>query len=426
MAYAAALGAPVDRLDELSIAAAGLAARLKMSMQTAMMYLVRGLTSGRFDILTRYGLQLDKTKTKEEQFAQVLQFANEGFSKQIEMADTISGRLTQLKDNIGDAMEVLGKRLSERFKLKEIVDAISKSVFRLSYAFENLVLNNIKPGEFGLEGVAGWFDRIVERMLAIGYLIPSLWKGFKNIFLDWDNFKIVFGTILKESAILFVTVLREGLKGLTSVFDILAAYFGGVVEKQLLKIPFVRGEVMAKYGKMGWISDEDIRDVEEAIDWRVRREQKEDRQGIATDRLRSSLSTIMDQYNKAINNIGKQISETAGVNVSEAWEQAKASASVDFANALKGYKELTEMPSVEGRGDWKIGGAAGGQQGPQFTSFADFWKKMSQEASKKTEEQQLAEQKKIVANTSEISKSIQDFLHFRDASPIWGGSSLGA
>ncbi|MDD5712008.1 MAG: hypothetical protein PHY31_04525, partial [Smithellaceae bacterium] len=373
MAYAASMGAPVDRLDDLAIAAAGLSARLGMSMRTAMMLLTRSLTSGQFTLFTRYGLAIDKTKTKTEQFAQVIEFANKGFGKQADMVNTITSRLTQLKNNFGDIMEALGKNLAERFKIKEIFETASKAMFRFGQSIQ-LAIDKIKPGTFGLGKLADRFDKIGERLVAIALFLPSLWKAGKGIFGNWENFKDVFKTILKEGASLFLTTLIEGFKMLRPLFQGLGEIVASAVEGYLSRVPILNkliiGRPLAEMAEadvrqeLGYKPGEAILDGSDKrkikqryLDMRAEYEENQFSGGgklgermrqhmIATAAKRietgatraiDSINTFTDavskKYSEAVDAILVKIEERTGVDFSKEWEDALAAAAKAYLNA---------------------------------------------------------------------------------------------
>lgn len=101
-----------DELPAVQKAVVGLAAKYKIDLITAFELTGRA-KKGQTQTLTRYGLVLDTTKSKEEQFAELLQKGAEGFSIAKDEAENGAGALQQYANRVGDLQESLGALLKK-------------------------------------------------------------------------------------------------------------------------------------------------------------------------------------------------------------------------------------------------------------------------------------------------------------------------
>ena len=102
------MGIRPEDIEKVTTAAIGLSAKLGVDLPTAMQLVVRA-SHGHAQMLSRYGLAIDTTKSKEEQFQDVLKAGNESFSLAEDAAKTAGGRLTQVGNDLGDAWEKVGE-----------------------------------------------------------------------------------------------------------------------------------------------------------------------------------------------------------------------------------------------------------------------------------------------------------------------------
>jgi hypothetical protein len=115
MAYGHNLGIQASQLEDAAKAAAGLAAKYRLDLQTAMMLLGRA-SQGNTMMLKRYGITLDDTLTPQEKFNQLLKIGASNFGLAEAEARTTSGQLKQLKNQFGDLQEEIGAALAPMLK----------------------------------------------------------------------------------------------------------------------------------------------------------------------------------------------------------------------------------------------------------------------------------------------------------------------
>ena len=109
MAQGMRLGIDPADIENVTKAAMGLAAKIGTDLPTAMMLLARA-NKGQTQMLSRYGITLDQTKSKEEQYQEILRAGTDSFSLVIDAANTATGKMTQFANALGDTKEVFGEQ----------------------------------------------------------------------------------------------------------------------------------------------------------------------------------------------------------------------------------------------------------------------------------------------------------------------------
>jgi hypothetical protein len=104
-----------DVLPAAQKAALGLAAAYDMDLQTAFM-LVGRAAAGQTQMLTRYGIVLSEGSSQQQKFNELLALGASNFALAEAQADTLAGRLAQMKNMLGDTAEVVGDALLPAFK----------------------------------------------------------------------------------------------------------------------------------------------------------------------------------------------------------------------------------------------------------------------------------------------------------------------
>lgn len=112
MAHGVRLGIDPSRLQEVTEAAIGLSTRVGIDLPNAMQLLARA-SQGHTEMLARYGVAIDGTKDKMEQFNDVLEWSKVGVSMAEDAAKTAQGQFEQMKNAVGDASEALGEGVAE-------------------------------------------------------------------------------------------------------------------------------------------------------------------------------------------------------------------------------------------------------------------------------------------------------------------------
>jgi hypothetical protein len=108
MAYAQNLGVTTNELKQATMAAAGLAAKYRLDLSTAMM-LVGRAHEGQTAMMSRYGIILDDTMTAQEKYNKIIQIGLDNFRLAAEQANSASGSWKQIKNELGEVAEALGQ-----------------------------------------------------------------------------------------------------------------------------------------------------------------------------------------------------------------------------------------------------------------------------------------------------------------------------
>lgn len=194
MAYGRNLGIVASKLEEATTAAAGLAAKYNIDLNSAMQLIGRA-SQGQTGTLARYGIILDDTLSKEEKFNQLLKIGVSNFSLAEAKTNTFSGKMTQLSNAWGDMLEEIGKVIVEggNFtswldvgiqKIQEFTSYIKTTGKEWSYVFQEIVIY-AKSGIQSLAVVfkpfttyiSGIFKALLDQFFTLG-------KNARNIF-EW-------------------------------------------------------------------------------------------------------------------------------------------------------------------------------------------------------------------------------------------------
>jgi len=253
MALGKNMGISTDQLESATTAAVGLAAAYKVDINTAMQ-LVAKASQGQTGALSRYGIVLDQTLTKEEQFAQLLEIGAGKFGLAEAATKTFSGQLAQLKNNLGDFMELIGAQ-------------IVPMLIPLVAVFMNIAtqLQTLDPMFLKIAVVAGTVAAAIgPLLLVVGKLmsmLPLLKVGF--IALTGPAAILTAKIMLIAGAFIFLYANIQKVEALAKAFIFgLAAAFTKAVQGIFdsatwlaKKIPFLGDKLQIVSDKIGAASE---------------------------------------------------------------------------------------------------------------------------------------------------------------------------
>ncbi|MEI8245817.1 MAG: hypothetical protein WCI51_08310 [Lentisphaerota bacterium] len=130
MRHGLSLGFTSSQIDEVTKAAIGLGERYGFDLPQAMTLLARA-QNGHTEQLLRMGIQLDTTKSKAEQFQQLMGIGAGSFGMATDAAKTNKGALEQLNNTYSDAKENIGEALAPA------VTALSQTLKELLLTFNS-------------------------------------------------------------------------------------------------------------------------------------------------------------------------------------------------------------------------------------------------------------------------------------------------
>jgi hypothetical protein len=181
MAYGMNLGITADQMEEATKAAIGLAGKYKLDLRAAMM-LVGRASQGQTEMLTRYGIVLDKTLNKEQKFNALLKIGSGAFGLAEAEAKTLRGSLTALRNVWGDLLETIGQQISDGTNLKGLFGDLQERITSFTSS-----LKESKFVEIWAEKLRGLVDDVLTIMDAIaggGEKGKAAWEGLKRWGVD--------------------------------------------------------------------------------------------------------------------------------------------------------------------------------------------------------------------------------------------------
>lgn len=211
-------------LEEATTAAIGLSKSLGVDTESAMR-LVGKAVNGNFAAFAKYGVQLDDNATNQEKLNTVIQKGVEAFKLAEAESDTTSGRMTQLKNNLGNIAEAIGGLLLPHIKemaeaINEHLPAIEAWVSSWKTAGLNIVgtLQQLWPSM--QLGALTFIQSFIDNALSFGgwfvSWVPSIIGVFENAILHIEEFfvglwdSIYFGA---QRAFAKIVDAIEGLRG---------------------------------------------------------------------------------------------------------------------------------------------------------------------------------------------------------------------
>ena len=179
MALGINMGLPAEKMKDATKAAMGLAAAYSMDLNTAMQLMAKAY-SGNTGALSRYGIKLDETKNKQEQFTEILEQGKKAFP--LAEAQTTSQKLTQLSNAWGDLMEVIGEFIVELFDVKTATSDLTNTISNAT-AF---IQSNVNKWVFEIKYVSAYFEAGVKAVWAlfepaVTYITQIVTSGVKNV-----------------------------------------------------------------------------------------------------------------------------------------------------------------------------------------------------------------------------------------------------
>lgn len=129
MRHGLSLGFSQSQIEKVTKAAIGLGERYGFDLPQAMTLLARA-QNGHTEQLVRMGIQLDTTKSKAEQFQQLMNIGASSFGMATDAAKTNHGAMEQLKNTYSDTKEKIGEALAPSFTslaniLKHVLEAFN-------------------------------------------------------------------------------------------------------------------------------------------------------------------------------------------------------------------------------------------------------------------------------------------------------------
>lgn len=115
-----------DGIDRATRGAIGLSSVLGVDLQSAAMMVTKAM-EGNTAALGRYGIKVKETGTAEEKRNELLEKLEGFYKRATDATDTFAGKQAQLKNNLDEFKETVGKAIIENKTLQKTVDDLSLS-----------------------------------------------------------------------------------------------------------------------------------------------------------------------------------------------------------------------------------------------------------------------------------------------------------
>lgn len=207
MALGINMGIPAAKMEDATKAAMGLAAAYNMDLNTAMQLIAKA-HAGNTSALSRYGIQIDETKSKQEQFAVVLEKGKNAFP--LAEAQTTGQKLQQLANVWGDLTEAVGEFIMELLGIGESSGDVAETMKNAT----DYIKKNMHEWVLEIKYVYAYFEAGIKAAWAIFEpAVAFMWQsfkagasnivaiaqwGFENAGKIWENLPDIFYGIGKD------------------------------------------------------------------------------------------------------------------------------------------------------------------------------------------------------------------------------------
>lgn len=329
-----ALGLNMDiaasQIEDVTKAAMGLAKSYNMDVNTTMMLFAKA-NKGMTSALSRYGIVVDQTKSKEEQFNEILRQSKALFENA--EADTLSEKIAQVGNAFGDVKERIGEIVAKAFRFDEIAEKLTKWLSDIAQYMQDHMPQIIHfVQDIWLE-----VKQMVKIIFAIVKpLLTWLWDSVKWCFLNsWNILKWVFNNgmkVLKNLPTVVVAVLKDVwnyIKGFCKASTELLVGLGKAMWSA------IKGEGFNGFNDAFDKLDRDMKGLREHMFDETNKAMKE----IGADALpnmvpRPQLSDALMAYK----DLGKEITR-----INEETEKERQQNQLDFEKRLAEQKKKTDM-----------------------------------------------------------------------------------
>jgi hypothetical protein len=114
-------------LDRATKGAIGLASVMGMDLESAASLVAKAM-SGNTAMLSRYGIQVDQTKSKEDQRVEILTKLEQFYGRATAETETYGGKLAMLKNKYGEVQEAVGGYITKNHALMNSLNAVADAI----------------------------------------------------------------------------------------------------------------------------------------------------------------------------------------------------------------------------------------------------------------------------------------------------------
>ncbi len=168
-----------DGLDRATKGTIGLASVMGMDLQSAANLVAKAM-AGNIGALSRYGIQVDQTKDKEGQRAEVMEKLEKFYGRAVADTETYAGKLTQLKNKYGDLQEGIGEFLLSNNLLIDSLNGIVDAIDGILHGHDRMMASMERENEGTMNSITR-FREMAKAVGATGEEIRALSAKYKDV-----------------------------------------------------------------------------------------------------------------------------------------------------------------------------------------------------------------------------------------------------
>lgn len=252
-------GVTIESMESMTKAAVGLSAITGEGLEGSMSKLIRA-SSGQVRAFKMMGVQIDTTKSKQEQFNQVMAFAAKGLKSSGELGNTFQGMMTRVKNAAGDVIKTLGEGWFSKSKVTEGFSGVLDTLRGIKFYIEDMFKTGAMKG-FNLKGIGDVISTLIIKFTAMILTLPKVAEAMKNIFGDPEKIKAFFTELFIFLGGSFIDVIVAGFKATSGIFIGLGKMVAAAFSQQILKMELpgmarkreeAASDVLNKMGAIDW------------------------------------------------------------------------------------------------------------------------------------------------------------------------------
>ena len=222
MALGLNMGVGIGQIQEATRAAMGLSAAYGIELNQAMKMVAMAM-QGNTEMLARYIPQVRNVESATEKMRLVNEAATRGFKIEQEQAQTTAGKLMQLKNAIGDLVEMIGERL-----LGSLNDSSSLFSTLVTYVQAATIwVQNLTDRQIGLIKTWAGIGLGILAFLALVPKVISAVKGMIAVYRALAASKALANPALAVAGVVAAGAVMVGSAYIAGLADETADAFGG-------------------------------------------------------------------------------------------------------------------------------------------------------------------------------------------------------
>ena len=383
VAYALRLGVAAGEMGDFMKTALTLSKVMGSDLTTAIRYLTRAENEGT-QMLRRYGIEVDQTMSKEQQYAALKQRMMQMYKQGLTGIDDTGSKLQNLRLRIADVVKEMGRNITEGLKLDQVFDFLRNKAQRLIEALQKE--NN--P-----------FSRWIQDVRRVAVEVAAIGQALADSDRRQDTARALgalFNAMMMDAVSSAGAFLMRVAPTIGSMIGVAAkAAFDPFQERDIKKaaseLDIKMGAGSGAFGMIRGVSEED----EEAIRQRARR----------------------NRYERDLRNMGidPEGMESTGSRTGDAWQVLREAVSEQadaIERALANVKvEIPDMPTAPGGGTGMAIDDPASATSRRNISLAEVFDVLHGQRGQSSEERHMMESLRISRDQAETLKRIEKNTH---------------